>query len=355
MFIEIMPYEIMTIKQEKMSKVANKSKKVIEGKELSKNIPKVAVLVYDGLCTFEYGIVTEVLGLFRTEVGGYLYNLKSVSFEGSQLQAAGGLTISADGTLNDFMDADIIVIPGWRDKDSDIPDSLIEQISLAHRRGAILVSICSGIYVLAASGVLNGRKATTHWRYIEDIKSKFPLIEILANDLYVDQGDVITSAGSSAGLDVCLHLVRSNYGANIANKVARRLVIHAHREGGQAQFIEQPLAKTSEHNHLSELMDRVRGDLAVSYSINSMAAIANMSPRTLQRRFVALTGIPIAQWLINERLSKACDLLESSSLSLVQISEYIGFKTPENMRYHFKKAKLPSPNYYRKRFLRLES
>lgn len=320
-----------------------------------KNVPKVAVLVYDGLCTFEYGIVTEVLGLFRPEVGGYLYTLKSVSFEGEHLKAAGGLTITAEGTLSDFIEADIIVIPGWRGKDTDIPYALIEQISAAHQRGARLVSICSGIYVLAAAGVLNGRKATTHWRYIEDVKSKFPLIELSSNDLYVDEGNVITSAGSSAGLDVCLHLVRRDYGASVANTVARRLVVHAHREGGQAQFIEQPVPKPSERSRLSELMDAVRNDLAFPHSISSMAALASMSPRTLQRRFVAMNGTPITQWLINERLSKACDLLESSSLSLVQISESLGFKTPENMRYHFKRAKLPSPNYYRKRFLAIES
>ena len=338
-----------------MSKERIRNKQGIATRLAMKRIPKVAVLVYDGLCTFEYGIVTEVLGLFRPEVGGHLYALKSVSFEGEHLQAAGGLTITADGALNDFMEADIIVIPGWRGKDAEIPDELIKQVYAAHQRGARLVSICSGIYVLAAAGVLNGRKATTHWRYIEDVKSKFPQIELLANDLYVDQGNVITSAGSSAGLDVCLHLVRRDYGANVANTVARRLVIHAHREGGQAQFIEQAVPKHSEQSRLSELMDTVRNDLALPHSISSMATLASMSPRTLQRRFVALTGTPITQWLVNERLSKACDLLESTALSLVQISELLGFKTPENMRYHFKKAELPSPNYYRKRFLAIES
>lgn len=316
--------------------------------------PKVAVLVYDGLCTFEYGIVIEVLGLHRPEVGGYLYDVCSVSLEGDKLSAAGGLIINADGDEIDFLSADIIVIPGWRDKDAEVPERLVNHIAKAHHRGVKLVSICSGIYVLAAAGILDGRKATTHWRYVDDFNTKFPQVELMANDLYVDQGNVITSAGSSAGLDVCLHLVRRDYGANIANTVARRLVIHAHREGGQAQFIEQPLAKVSqqsEQSRLSELMEMVEGSLANPHSIQSMSNLVSMSPRTLQRRFVSLTGTSITQWLINKRVSKACGLLESSELSLVQISDAVGFKTPENMRYHFNKAHLPSPNYYRKRFL----
>ena len=318
--------------------------------------PKVAVLVYDGLCTFEYGIVTEVLGLYRPEVGGYLYTVNSVSLEGKRLRAAGGLTVTADGSEADLASADIIVIPGWRGTDAPVPKKLQEHIRAAHQRGVKLVSICSGIYVLAAAGVLNNRKATTHWRYLDDFKSKFPQVALLPNNLYVDQGNIITSAGSSAGLDVCLHLVRSDYGANVANTVARRLVIHAHREGGQAQFIEQPLAtlsKQSEQSRLTQLMTNVRLDLSAPHSINSLSVMAKMSPRTFQRRFVALTGAPIMQWLIRERVTQACDLLESSPLSLVQISESVGFNTPENMRYHFTKAHLPSPKYYRKRFLAL--
>lgn len=347
MLIEIAPYAIKTKERENMPKAT-----MTEIKQSQKvGIPKVAIVVYDGLCTFEYGIVVEVLGLYRSEVGGYLYDIKSVSLEGKTLRAAGGLTISANGDMRDLQTADIIVIPGWRGNNEPVPEVLIKKILAAHKRGAKVVSICSGIYVLAATGILNGRKATTHWRYIDDFKSKYPQVELLANDLYVDQNDVITSAGSSAGLDVCLHLVRSDYGASVANTVARRLVIHAHREGGQAQFIEQPIAKQSEQGRLSELMEHVRGNLAAEHRIATMAKIASMSPRTLQRRFVALTGTPITQWLINERVSKACELLESSALSLVQISDVVGFKTPENMRYHFNKASLPSPNYYRKRFL----
>jgi len=334
-----------------MTKVAAKTQQSSKIQR-PKRAPNVAIMVYDGLCTFEYGIVAEVLGLYRPEVGGHLYHINSVSLEGNgkELKAAGGLTVRATGTLTDFRKADIVVIPGWRAFDAEVPDEVIHEIKAAYKRGAKLVSICSGIYVLAAAGLLDGRTATTHWRYVDDFKSRYPQVTLLANDLYVDENQIVTSAGSSAGLDVCLHLVRNDYGASVANTVARRLVIHAHREGGQAQFIQQAVAKRPEQNRLSELMDKVRASLDYEHSIKSMATQAAMSPRTFQRRFVALSGVPVTQWLINERVSKACDLLESTNSSLMHISIDVGFKTPENMRYHFKQAQLPSPNYYRKRF-----
>lgn len=311
---------------------------------------KIAILVYNGLCTFEYGIVAEVFGLNRPELGGYLYDVSSVSIENGPLQAAGGITITANGTLADLEAADTIVVPGWRGKDEPVPNVICDALNAAHRRGARVMSICSGIYVLAAAGLLSGRRATTHWRYIEDFLAKFADVDIQLNELYVDDGDIVTSAGSSAGIDACLHIIRTDYGSEIANSVARRLVMHSHRQGGQAQFIEQPIPKASGGHRLSEMMDRLRATLADEHGISSMAKMVAMSSRTFQRRFIALTGVSAMQWLTQERLSQSCLLLETTDMTIEQVSQVAGFGNSETMRYHFRQALSLSPTDYRKRF-----
>jgi AraC family transcriptional activator FtrA len=341
MIDEIVPCWIAPIKREKMPIASSANVNVKRS---------VAILTYDGLCTFEYGIVAEVFGLYRPEVGGYLYDVTSVSLEGTSLHAAGGLSFTVPGRLGEIEAADTIVVPGWRGNDEPVPEAICDAIRAAHVRGARLVSICSGVYVLAASGVLKGRRATTHWRYAEDFRAKFPDVRLLPNELYVDEGDIITSAGSSAGIDACLYIMRNDYGPKIANSVARRLVMHAHRQGGQSQFIEQPLPKPNTGHRLSELMVRIRLALGSAHTVASMAALAGMSERTFQRRFQAFTGVAIMQWLIQERVARACLLLETTDSSLDQIAEVTGFGVAEAMRYHFRKALAVSPAEYRKRF-----
>jgi AraC family transcriptional regulator, transcriptional activator FtrA len=311
---------------------------------------KIAILTYDGLCTFEYGIVSEVFGLYRPEVGGYLYDVSSVSLEKRPLHAVGGLDFTVTGTRADLESADTIVVPGWRGKDEPVPMAICDALRIAHERGARLVSVCSGIYVLAAAGLLSNRRATTHWRYAEDFCRKFPDVRLQPNELYVDEGDIVTSAGSSAGIDACLHIVRCDHGPKIANSVARRLVMHSHRQGGQAQFIEQPMPKSGQGDRLSELMDRLRETIMEDHGVTSMAKLAGMSERNFQRRFSAMTGVPVMQWLAQERVSRACLLLETSDSPLDHVCDAVGFGTLENMRYHFRKALLVSPAEYRKRF-----
>ncbi|WP_193367370.1 transcriptional regulator FtrA [Pelagibius marinus] len=318
--------------------------------DLSAAPRSVVALVYDGLCTFEYGIVSEVFGLKRPEIGPDLYSFVSYAPEGGMIRVAGGLVATTDGTQKDFDNAEIVVIPGWRGKDMPVPDRLCELVSSAHRRGARLLSICSGVYVLAAAGLLDGRQATTHWRYVRDLQERFPDVEVLPNNLYVDNGDIVTSAGSSAGIDACLHIVRCDYGTRIANSVARRLVMHTFRQGGQAQFIEQPLPTSGSNHRLSEFMDSVRQSLGTDYDIASMARIAGMSSRTFQRKFLAFTGVPAMQWLTQERIAKSCILLETTDLTVEQIGYSVGFQSPEVMRYHFRKTYAISPGEYRKRF-----
>lgn len=313
--------------------------------------PKLVVaLAYDGLCIFEYGIVAEVFGLARPEMGAGWYRFKTVAAEDGPLSAAGGLRVTATGKMSDLKRAGTIIIPGWRGKDARVPDHLCAQLQQAHARGTRLVSICSGVYVLAAAGLLNGRRVTTHWRYADDLSNRFPTLNVEPNNLYIDDGDILTSAGSSAGIDLCLHVVRRDYGAKAANSVARRLVMHAHRQGGQSQYIDQPVPKPHEAHRLSPLLDNIRNNLDRPYSIGSLATAAGMGSRTFQRRFIAMTGIPVMQWINQQRLARACTLLETSTASLSEIAEMVGLINADNLRYRFRKELEISPGDYRKRF-----
>jgi len=198
--------------------------------------------VYDGLCTFEFGIGVEVFGLSRPEFDCW-YRFQTVAVENGPLRATGGVTIKATHDLNALSEADLILVPGWRGVDSPVPKQLTAALRKAHDRGARVASICSGVFVLAAAGLLDGRRATTHWRYVGALQLRHPAIEVDADVLYIDDGSVLTSAGSAAGLDLCLHIVRCDWGAARANSVARRLVLPAHRDGGQRQFIQTPVPR----------------------------------------------------------------------------------------------------------------
>lgn len=342
MFVEIVPLVDLPNLREKMTKPRPSTTPT--------EPPRVVALVYDGLCTFEFGIVSEVFGLHRPELGRDLYRFSSVAVEAEPIRAAGGLTVTATGSSEDLKHADIVVVPGWRGKNEPVPAAITEEIRRAHQRGARLLSVCSGVFVLAASGVLSNRRATTHWRYADALSQAYPDVTVQADRLYVEDGTIISSAGSSAGIDACLHIVREDYGPKVANSVARRLVMHAHRQGGQAQFIEQPLPKAGNEHRLSVMMDEVRGNLAQPYAIASMAKLAGMSPRTFQRRFLGFTGAPAMQWLTQERVSHACVLLETTDLSAESVSLSVGLGNSETLRYHFRKSLGVSPLEYRKRF-----
>ena len=313
----------------------------------------VAAIVYDDLCTFEFGIVSEVFGLKRPELDREWYSFRAVSVGGSTLNAAGGIRVSATGTPHDLRRAGTVIVPGWRGKDVPVPKSVQRAVIDAHAAGARLVSICSGAYVLAAAGLLDGRRATTHWQYAEDLSRKYPQVKVEADRLYVDEDNIFTSAGSSAGIDLCLHIVRMDYGAEIANRVARRLVMHAHRQGGQAQFIDQPMPIDYGAGRLSETIDYIRTHLDQPHSVGSLAQQARMSSRTFQRRFAALTGLPVGRWLVQERVTRACELLESSTSSLEEISAAVGATGVANLQYHFRKLIGMSPGRYRTRFSKL--
>lgn len=263
-----------------------------------------------------------------------------------RMQAAGGLSkLLAAGT---------IVIPGWEGIDIPVAPGVLDALREAHARGARLLSICSGAFVLAATGLLDGKRATTHWRYAEELRRRYPRIHVDPNVLYVDEGDVLTSAGSAAGLDLCLHLVRRDYGSKIANQVARRLVIPPHREGGQAQFLERPVDDrvrgSEQRGSLSMVLDKIRKRPGERWHIAELARLAAMSKRTFMRRFRAATGFSPADWVTRARVDAARELLENTALSIDQVAERCGLGTPTTLRHHFRKKVGLSPTQYRKGF-----
>jgi AraC family transcriptional regulator, transcriptional activator FtrA len=259
--------------------------------------------------------------------------------------------VQAPYGLGQLQRADIIVVPGWRSPDERPPEKLLAALRRAHARGARLCSICSGVFVLAHAGLLQGKRAATHWRYAERLAQQFPDIEVDASSLYVDEGQIITSAGSAAGLDMLLHLVRRDHGTHIANRVAQRLVMSPHREGGQAQFVPRPMPASGDNSPIAALMDWIRANPRAEHSARSMAAHARMSERTLHRRFKEGTGLTPNDWVIRERIAIAKELLETRhALDVETVAELAGFGSAESLRRHFRLHGLTSPLHYRKQF-----
>jgi AraC family transcriptional activator FtrA len=305
----------------------------------------VAAVAYEGLSTFEFGIVVELFGLRRPEIEDW-YDFIVCAETTRPARAAGGVRFLARSGLSALQGADTIVIPGWRDVDEPPPRRLTSALLDAHGRGARLVSICSGTFVLAATGLLNGRRATTHWRHAELLGRKYPDIRVDPAVLYVDEGDILTSAGSAAGIDLCLHIIRRDFGARVVNEVARGLVMAPHREGGQAQFIPHPVGDATEP-WLSDLMQWTQRHLQEPLTTSRLAAVARMTRRTFFRRFSAMTGGTPAEWLTGLRIARARDLLETSAKPIERIALECGFGSAATMRHHFHQRVKVSPASYR--------
>jgi AraC family transcriptional activator FtrA len=313
--------------------------------------PLVAALVYDGLCGFEFACAAEVFGLPRPELQPDWYRFETCAAERGPLHGQYGMRVVADAGLDRLAEAGTIIIPGWKGIDAPVPARVLDALREAHERGARLLSICSGAFVLAATGLLDGKRATTHWRYAEALQRKYPRIAVDPAVLYVDEGRLLTSAGSAAGLDLCLHLVRRDHGPDIANQVARRLVIPPHRDGGQAQFVERPVPRR-ETSTLSKVIDAMHRRLASHQPIAELAALAAMSERSFMRHFKQATGMSPADWLISARVDRARELLESSALSIDAIADECGFGSAITLRHHFRRKLGISPGAYRARFAR---
>ena len=309
----------------------------------------VVAVAYDHLCTFEFGCVVEVFALPRPELAVDWYRFAVCAAERGQIRAAGGVTMLVPRGLSMLDKADTILIPGWRDPDKLPPAALLRKIRAAYERGARLASICSGVFVLAAAGVLDGKTATTHWRYADRLAARHPAIRVRPNDLYSVQGQVITAAGSAAGLDMMLHIVRTDHGARVANMVARRLVIPPYRRGDQAQFVMRPVLP-DESGRLTSLIDWLRVNLKRPHTLEALSARAAMSSRTLQRQFADATGFPPYEWILRERVAVAQEMLESRNATLARVADLCGFKSEQSMRKHFRRIAGTSPATYRQQF-----
>jgi AraC family transcriptional activator FtrA len=309
----------------------------------------VVVVAYDGLCTFEFGIAVEAFGLPRPELASW-YDFTVTACEPGPIRAVGGFAISPQHYGVEVLNtADMIVVPGWRDVDDPAPDDLLEALRDAAERGARIVSLCSGAFVLAQAGILDGREATTHWRYSEKLQRKYPKVKVSADILYTEDRGVYTSAGSAAAIDLCLHIIRSDHGAKIGNAVARRLVVQPHREGGQKQFVDRPLGDEGD-TRFADLIVWVRGRLQEKLSVNQMADRVNMSLRSFARNFQAAIGMTPGRWLLSARLSSAKDLLETTQLSLEEIATNCGFTDAALLRHHFHRTVGRTPTAYRRMF-----
>jgi AraC family transcriptional activator FtrA len=309
----------------------------------------VAALLQERVAAFELGIVVEIFGLPRPEMGPDWYRFVTVAEQVGPLRATGGLQVCPEAGLEMLAQADTIVIPGWR-TDGAAPTPAVKQaLSQAYARGARLVSICSGAFLLAACGLLAGRAATTHWRYADRLQALYPDVEVKPDVLYVDEGQVLTSAGSAAGVDLMLYIVRKDFGARAANEIARRMVMAPHREGGQAQFIERPVP-THADDRLGSLLEAVRRRPAERWTIARMAARVAMSQRTFIRRFHEATGMRPGQWVIAARLEVARYLLESTAADLDEISRNSGFGNPAALRHHLRRRVGLTPSAYRASF-----
>ena len=312
---------------------------------------RVVALAYDGLCLFEFGICCEIFGLKRPEMGEDWYSFEVATLDpGQSLRASNGVRVAVNGSLDLLETAGTILIPGWSSINDPVPEVLRDVLRMAHANGTRLLSICSGVFVLAAAGLLKGKQVTTHWRYAEALAARYPDLVIVPNVLYTDNDQILTSAGSAAGIDLCLHLIRRDFGPSAANSVARRLVVPPHREGGQAQFVETSVQVPIEANRLGPLFDYLRTNLSENHTIKSLAARSGMSERTFLRRFESATGTTPARWVTGLRLQKAKDLLEESGLSIDQIADQTGFGTAATMRHHFREMLGTSPTRHRRLF-----
>jgi transcriptional regulator GlxA family with amidase domain len=326
----------------------------------------VAVVVVNGFLPFEFGTICEVFGADRTDDGLPAYDFAVVGGEPAPLRAYNDFTIQPPWGLERLAEADLIALPAVGDNrlnlrgggpgsltepdgPGEFPEDLLVALVRAVDRGARVLSVCSGAFILGEAGLLDGRRCTTHWRHAAELARRYPAAKVDPDVLYVDDDPVITSAGTAAGIDACLYLVRKEQGSRVANGIARRMVVPPHRDGGQAQYVEQPIAPSCDGT-LRELLEWLRGHLDQTLSVRQLAAHANMSERTFARRFVQDTGTTPQRWLIGQRILLAQQLLEESDETVDAIADHAGFGNATALRHHFRAWRGTTPNAYRRVF-----
>lgn len=312
--------------------------------------PTIAVVAFDGISPFHLSVPCLVFGEDRQAIGVPPFRLVVCAVKKGRLTTSVGFGIDVGHDLSALRRAQIVVVPSWRDPAEPVPPALTDALRRAHARGAQIVGLCLGAFVLAEAGLLDGRTASTHWGFADEFAQRFPKVRLDPNVLYVDDGPVLTSAGTAASLDCCLHLLRRHCGAEAANRVARRLVVAPHRDGGQAQFIERAVPATPRDDQLNTLLGWVAQRLNEPHSVDSLAARVAMSRRTFTRRFRQATGTTLLQWLLAQRLARARQLLEGTDRAVEWVALEAGFGSAVSLRQHFAAALGTSPSSYRARF-----
>lgn len=310
----------------------------------------VAVVVYDRVAVFEMGVPCEVFGIDRSAQGLPNYRVLVCAAEAGPLSTAMGYGIEPRFGLRSLARADTIVVPSWRDIAEVPPEPLLRALRAAHARGARIASLCAGAFVLAHAGLLDGRRATTHWMYADALAARFPAVRVDPSVLYVDEGSILTSAGTASGIDLCLHMVRSDHGAEVANAFARRMVVPPHRDGGQAQFVQAPMAPRTTGSRLSETLAWALQRLDEALTVERLAAHAHRSPRTFARHFRAETGTTPLQWLLAQRIVAARRMLETTDAPVAEVAVDCGFGSSAALRMHFGRSVGTSPAAYRRTF-----
>ncbi|WP_433854367.1 GlxA family transcriptional regulator [Streptomyces kronopolitis] len=306
---------------------------------------RIAILALDGVMPLDLAIPAQIFSA-RPETP---YETTVCTF-GAKVHTTGGFAVDADGGLEQLHAADTVIVPGSEPPRRQ-PEALLAALAEAHEQGKRMVSICTGAFTLAAAGVLDGLRATTHWHYIEELARDFPAVSVDREVLYVDEGDVLTSAGVCCGIDLCLHLVRRDLGAAVANRIARGLVAAPHREGGQAQYVPAPVAVAGDAS-LSDTREWALQRLGEQVTLRQLARHAGLSQRTLMRRFTEETGTTPLQWLLDARVGRARELLESTDHPVDRVARECGLGTAANLRLHFRRVLDTTPTAYRRTFRR---
>jgi AraC family transcriptional activator FtrA len=310
---------------------------------------RVVVIVDERSNPFELGCVLEIFGLRRPELGRELYDVRLCTPEAATVMRQGFFTLTGVGGLDEAEVADTLIVPNRQEVERPARPSVLDAIRRAHARGARLMSLCSGAFTLAEAGVLDGRRATTHWQLADAFRARFPAVHLEPDVLFIDDGDVLTSAGSAAALDLGLHVVRRDHGAEIAAAVGRRLVFAGHRDGGQRQFIERPVPEVRDES-LAPLLVWARQRLDRALTVRDLAGRAAVSPATLHRRFRAQLGATPLAWLTGERLALACRLIERGERRVDVVARDSGLGTATNLRFLMRRELGLTPSEYRRRF-----